>query len=251
MDRSYHILNGDCLKAQFPREIKGELIVIRECLVDGDVGAENLEELFQARAQFIESIHEESSAEDYYLNVASEFEKIRNLPAEATVCLWFEDDLFCQVNLWFVAHLLHRFATNCHAYLVRPKLHTQYGFGGLSHAELIQAYEDKIELRELDAFAKLWESYKNGDLDKLLKIAGILKERFPFVSEAVRAHIERIPSENGLGRQVDTLLEIIRDLRTREFGPVFREFNKRESIYGFGDLQVQRLLDKINDMDLY
>ena len=90
MARTYHILNGDCLKDQFPNEIQGEIIVIRECLVDGDVRAENLEEFFQLRAEFIESIHQESSVEDYYRNVRSEFEKIRNLPAEAKVCLWFE-----------------------------------------------------------------------------------------------------------------------------------------------------------------
>jgi hypothetical protein len=37
------------------------------------------------------------------------------------------------------------------------------------------------------------------------------------------------------------------DLETDEFGPVFKEFNKRESIYGFGDLQVKRIFDEIKN----
>jgi hypothetical protein len=43
----YHILNGDALKGQFPSEIPGQLIVARECLVDGDVSGESLSEFFR------------------------------------------------------------------------------------------------------------------------------------------------------------------------------------------------------------
>ena len=42
-----------------------------------------------------------------------------------------------------------------------------------------------------------------------------------------------------------SLIQIIKELKTEEFGPVFKEFNKRESIYGFGDLQVKRLFNQI------
>ncbi len=34
-------------------------------------------------------------------------------------------------------------------------------------------------------------------------------------------------------------------LQTQNFGLIFREFCKREGIYGFGDLQVKRLLEEI------
>jgi hypothetical protein len=37
------------------------------------------------------------------------------------------------------------------------------------------------------------------------------------------------------------------NLETNSFGEVFKEFNKRESIYGFGDLQVKRLFDEIKN----
>ena len=37
------------------------------------------------------------------------------------------------------------------------------------------------------------------------------------------------------------------ELNTEQFGLIFKEFCNRESIYGFGDLQVKRLLDEIKN----
>ena len=39
---TFHILNGDALKSQFPERILGEIIVARECLVDGPVEGHRL-----------------------------------------------------------------------------------------------------------------------------------------------------------------------------------------------------------------
>ena len=44
--KSYHILNGDALKHQFPSCIKGEKIIMRACLVDGDVVGSTNEALY-------------------------------------------------------------------------------------------------------------------------------------------------------------------------------------------------------------
>ncbi len=61
---------------------------------------------------------------------------------------------------------------------------------------------------------------------------------------AVEAHIARIPHKNDPGRPVKVILEIMNELKTEEFIPIFKEFSKRESIYGFGDLQVKTLVEK-------
>ncbi len=247
MKTHYHILNGDALKERFPEEITGEIIVARECLVDGEVQSKDVEELFQLRAKFISALYGSYSVEDYYTNTVSEFEKIKNLPRQSTVFLWFEDDLFCQVNFWFVVYLLFHFVQDCTVFLIRPKVHTPYGFGGLNEAALKQAFAERVQLNHMDKIAHLWESYKNGALDNLLNTANQLKESFPFMLTAVNAHIARIPTENDIGRPAQALLDIMEELATEDFGPVFREFNKRESVYGFGDLQVKRLLDEIKN----
>jgi hypothetical protein len=244
---TYHILNGDCLKEQFPKQIGGEMIVIRECLVDGNVKSRDLEELFRLRAEYISELSGSDSVEDYYRQTASEFEKIMKIPEGSAVNVWFEDDLFCQVNFWFVAYLLFHHTQDCNVYLVRPKVHSRYGFGGLTTAELGQAHKDRIELNEINKIASLWQSYKMDDVKQLVKIADELKGKFPFIPDAVQAHVERIPKARHPGRPTVSLMKIMEELKTEEFGPVFREFSSRESIYGFGDLQVRRLLDKIKN----
>ncbi len=245
MTQHYNILNGDALLKQFPENIEGETIICRECLVDGDVKSKNLDDLFHVRARFINECYGDFSVEHYYNNAVAEFDKIRNIPKQSIVNLWFEDDLFCQVNFWFVCYLLQNFVQEPLVFLIRPKEHTLYGFGGLSKPGLEHAFAERIQLNSTAQIAGLWEAYKNGNMDKLLHIASKLKKQFPFIKNAVNAHIARIPNNRSKGRPTEALVEIIQDLKTDEFGPVFREFNKREYIYGFGDLQVKRLLDEI------
>lgn len=242
MKKEYHILNGDALKEQFPQELSGDIIVARECLVEGDLNGSDLGDLYKTRADFIVASYDDVSIQDYYQGTVSEFEKIRHIPKESKVNLWFEDDLFCQVNFWFVVSLLSNSCQHCKLFLVRPKKHTRFGFGGLSETALIEIYKQRLEVNEIKQIALLWECYQKADIDKLLEIAEQLKDVFPFILTAVEAHIARIPTQGFRGRPVQTLLDIMNDLDTEEFGPVFREFSTRESIYGFGDSQVKRLL---------
>lgn len=246
MNKKYHILNGDSLKEQFPKEIDGEIIVARECFVDGDVSSATLDELFKKRAKFISDVYGDYSIDDYYTDSVSEFEKLQSIPDKAEINLWFEDDLFCQVNFWFVVNLLMNSAKNHKVFLIRPEVHTQYGFGGLNELELISAYKQKTQINELDSIASLWKSYQNNDMEGLVKVKE-LEKKYPFIYNAVKAHIDRIPNENSPGRPTQTLIDIMNDLETNSFGAVFKEFNKRESIYGFGDLQVKRLFDEIKN----
>ena len=51
----YHILNGDALKAQIPTDkITGNLIVCRECLIDGNIQGDSLMEFWDNRSEFME-----------------------------------------------------------------------------------------------------------------------------------------------------------------------------------------------------
>ena len=245
MQLVYHILNGDALRGQFPGEVPGEVIVVRACLVDGPVLSGSLEELFTKRAAFIADIYGECSVEEYYAGSVTEFEKIRNLPQHSEVNLWFEDDLFCQVNFWFTGYLLHNFTKGCKISLVRPQEHTPYGFGGLSQLALREIFAKKTRITAVDKIARLWEYYSSGDLENLMAIAVELEQEFPFILRAVKAHIARIPTAGSKGKPTEALVEIMEALDTREFAPVFQEFSKREAIYGFGDLQVKRIFAEL------
>lgn len=244
MKPQYHILNGDVLKEQFPKDIHGEIIIARECLVDGNVAGDSLKDLFQTRAEFISENYPDVSIEDYYQGTVPEFLKIQSIPENVEINLWFEDDLFCQVNLWFVMYLLRQKNTPNSVFLVRPQKHSMYGFGGLDTQELELLFQNKKEVKEIKAFSDLWTAYQSNELEVLTQLAEELT-LYPFIANAVKAHIERNPFGQDGGRPIKVLKEIIDELGDDSFGSVFQEFNRRESIYGFGDLQVKRMFDRI------
>lgn len=245
--KQFHILNGDALKERFPKDINGERFVARECLVDGSVEGANLTEFFNTRAHFIASNYNGHSELSYFENVVPEFKNMQRIPNDAAINLWFEDDLFCQVNFWFVMHLLRDLQQTNRFFLVRPEVHNQFWFGGLTNSKLISLYENRVELTALDLnkLSSLWEYYQHKDLEKLTAVAQQLDGVYSFISKAVQAHIARIPTTRTLGRPSESIIQIMKDLDTEEFGAVFKEFSKREPIYGFGDLQVKRLFDGI------
>jgi hypothetical protein len=247
MKIQYHILNGDALKAQLPKSINGDIIVARECLVDGPVEGDTFEVLYETRAQFLATAYGGEEEINYYDKAVTEFESIQKIPQNAEINLWFEDDLFCQVNLWFVLHLIKENDKKYNLYLIRPKQGSEYGFGSMNESDLLTAFQNKTKISPalFQDLSKLWRLYQQDDFDQLIQTADKLKDDFTFLLPAINAHIERVEKDGKPGRPTESLIRIIEELETDEFSPVFRAFCKKEGIYGFGDLQVKRLFDAV------
>lgn len=243
----YHILNGDALKSQLEGKIAGQLIVARECLIDGPVASTKLSAFYEERAQFLSTAYGVSDPSKYYDKVVPEFEQLQQIETGAEVNLWFEEDLFCQVNCWFVLHLLKQNGADIQLSWVLPTADIRYGFGGMSEAALLAAYENRkgISNKAFAQLSGLWSLYQNNEIEAMLELVIPLQKDFPFLSRAIEAHRDRLPQKNSLGRPKQALLKIMQELDTREFGPVFQAFHQQESIYGFGDLQVKRLFDEL------
>lgn len=242
---NYHILNGDALKERFPGSIEGQLIVARECLVDGPVQGASLTDFYAARARFLSQAYDGGDEADYYQKVVSEFDKLKTIPKDAAIYLWFEDDLFCQVNSWFVINLLKAFNIGASVHWVRPTSTLRYGFGGMDSGALQAAFlaAQPMEEADLSLWRELWPLYQQMDMERISLIGQQLEARFPFLPAAIRAQADRLPQSGQPGRPIQALLEIMDELKTQDFVPVFKAFCERESIYGFGDAQVKRLLD--------
>jgi len=247
MQKQHHILNGDCLKEMFPKNISGELIVMREFLVEGDVSGENLEELLEVRAKYICRRNLVTSEEEYHQKSSAEIGKIIAIDADEEVNLWFEYDLFCQVNLWFVLNLLYENMKRKNVYLVRPNKGNEYNFGMMNKEELSLVFHQRVEINreELKEISQLWRFYQKEKWSELIKTAELVQEKLPFILPAVHAQINRLSKGNDQGRPIESLKKIMKDLNTTEFVPVFKEFCKREAIYGFGDIQVRNLYNDI------
>ncbi len=70
-------------------------------------------------------------------------------------------------------------------------------------------------------------------------------DKHPYILESITAYIDSLPKEGHLGKPKETLKQLMEELDSQEFGPLFQEFCKRECIYGFGDVQVKRMYDEL------
>ncbi len=246
-----HILNGDALAEKFPKEaIEGELIVFRECLVEGPLKEDTLEAFWQARSGFIGKTYGETE-EGYFLKVVEEVSRLGHVPAGSEVNLWFEHDLFCQVNTWFLLALLEGKEDNLLINRVMPFVEDSndpwQGFGPADGAGLVSAYWHRVPLtrHDIQLGKSLWEAYRRNDLEYLESLAARKPDAFPYLPEVVKAHVERYPAAGRKARPVSVLEHIVGG-GTTEFADIYREFFKREGVYGFGDSQVRNLLAQVS-----
>ncbi len=244
----YNILNGDSLAYSFPdSKIEGDVIVVREGLIEGDLSGDNLHDFWQSRAKYMGLTEAE-----YRSKVVKEFEIIRNAPDNSVFNLWFEYDLFCQVNMWFVISIINSLPIKKKVFAVYTsyldKTNKQFwnGFGPENSDELKVFYADKIPLIEADINLgkDLWASYKNGNLSALTDLSKNQSLAFPYLQEVVKAHVDRFPKDGSKGRPEKVIEDITKNIST-DFHKVFKEFWNRESIYGFGDTQLKHLYDKV------
>jgi hypothetical protein len=244
----YNILNGDALAYSFAAAtIEGDIIVMREALIEGDVAANSLQALWHARAN-----HFGISSTEYYNKSVTEFEKIINATEGSEFNLWFEYDLFCQVNMWFVMSLINCLPINKKVYAVytsylhRTDAHFWNGFGPAEAAQLQVCFADRILFTETDLQLgqQLWTAYKDNNFTALMQLAKNKTAAFPYLQEVVTAHVERFPKDGTTGRPERVIEDIIKNIAT-DFATVFKEFWKRESIYGFGDTQLKHIYNKV------
>src|SRR5215216_4057769 len=148
----YNILNGDSLAYSFPdSKIEGNIIVIREGLIDGELSGDTLHDFWQSRAKYMKITETE-----YNNSVVKEFEKIINAPDNSEFNLWFEYDLFCQVNMWFVISIINSLSVKKKVYAVytsylgRSNRHFWNGFGPANSSQLKVCFADRILLSNAD-----------------------------------------------------------------------------------------------------
>ena len=244
----YNILNGDALAYSFTdAKIEGEVIVAREAFMDGNVSGDNLQEFWYSRAQYMGL-----TEAHYYNKTVKEFEKIIKAPDNSVFNLWFEYDLFCQVNMWFVISIINSLSIKKNVYAVyisyldKTSKDFWNGFGPANSSELNICFANRIRLHneDLQLGDDLWTAYKSGNSEALIRLAKNESSAFPYIQEVVQAQVDRFPKDGSKGRPEKVIEDIIQN-GTTDFQNVFLAFWKRESIYGFGDTQLKQLYDKV------
>ena len=236
----YHVLPGDAQVEEFRKAgIDGEMIVFREAFMTGPIDADDPNDFWEKRARFILSEYGDDEIA-YHEKVADEILRISDIGAEAVVNLWFEFELFCSVNLWYCLNELKD--SEAVIYRVAPADlepdDVWSGFGEHDADRLLEAFEARsvVSTEDLSIGSQLWTAYRRRDTAKLHTLAEYRSASLPFLKEVCEAAVE-----------IDVRpREVVHELQKEGLSSieeVFPEFKKRAGVFGFGDLQVERLLN--------
>jgi len=256
MANTLHITNGDSTAEILKRtSIKGNIVVWREMLCEGPICKEvGSDEFWMERYNYFEKELEVSKLE-YYDKTIKEIQKLEDVSGYSEVVLWFEFDLFCQVNLMALCtYLLKSFRKNTTYNLVctgrikgEEKLKSLADF---SVDEFANLYDNKTSLSKanLEFAQNCWNVYVNDDTEELKSFNFNKQSKFRYLQKAINQHLLRFPNESGLNQIQYKVLEIInsKPLTEREIIPILLIWQSQETVYGFGDLQYFQYLNKLN-----
>ena len=246
-----HILNGDALGDQFPKDLPGETLVFRECLIEGPKKIVGFKAFFASRATYLSEAYDPKIKENYSLELSIPLMRLVTGDMPSEVVLWFEEDLFCQANFWFVCYFLFISGFNGKVCWAKPSGAARYNFGLLSKESLTTVFENRL-LIDVAKIAPLWQAYSIDDSDELIRLVRELPDLSEYIIPAASAYNDMNTSAFEQSRPYLALLEITKALKTTHFGKVFMEFCQKEAVYGLGDLQVKRIFEEVvkNNSDL-
>lgn len=254
MNKTLHILNGDSTRQILEQtDISGDLCVWRDVLSDGpstvDLGSDHY---WDVRGSYMSEAFEISS-EDFMEKVQLEFKKLEAFSDYQEVVLWFEYDLFCQINMMAVLHWFNqqeRGETKVSLICVGREegYEKLVGLGELP----AERYPDLFNRRRIMGSADfsfatdVYEAWCSADPTDLETYILLPSNEFPYLSDALQSHFRRFPStRTGLTEIEQKIVELI-DEGVNEERRIVGNLLRWQEFYGFGDLQFFQALDRLS-----
>lgn len=247
---NFHVLNGDALTDRFlALGLQGTVIVTREALISGSLEGDTLVEFYRNRTNYLIGPGA-SDLQQYYAYSVSEFDKICTAKDGDRFFLWFGYDLFCLMNMLFVMSRIRSLNGSTEIRIAYPSFlsgdNVWKDFGNADLTDLQYSFDHAILVSEDDQVLaeKLWSAFREENFEVIEVLSLRQSKAFPYLRAVCKAHLERFPKDNRWGRPEIVLSEIIRKGK-KDFSSVFVDFQKSQSIYGFGDTQVKEIFDRV------
>ena len=246
-----HITNGNNL-TDYIKELgyNEPCLTWQEMLCEGPtIPAINSDDFFNLRKDFLKSEYGITS-EQY--SFTDELQVLNGLDHITEINLWFEYDLFCHINLLGAINLLHQKEIDKPLFLIcsgRVEGEKQLkGLSELSPEQLNEHYKERIRLTDEDkelAIA-LWRTYCGKD-HNILKPYIVQNSSFKYLSNCLKAHLERFPNQKtGLDRLEENILKLVKDKEIKSKHHLLGYALNYQGFYGFGDIQLERIIGKLS-----
>jgi hypothetical protein len=240
-----HITNGDSAAGSLRASgLSGAVLAWQDILHDGPVPAGlTLEELRPVRARFIadqgwgayDAALADFAQRDATLIAASD---------EDEVALWFEHDLYDQVQLlqlldWFARHPSQgRVSLLCVG--AHPEVANFSGLGQLIPAQLAALFPQRhtVSAAELVLGQAAWAAFRSPDPAAIARLLEGDTSALPFLGSALTRHLEEFPdAQSGLARSEQNILRAIAEGAERP-RDVYRASQLPEEAVFLGDWPV-------------
>lgn len=242
-----HILNSDSQARLFSRtSIPGVQLVWRESVLTGpSPGGLSTGEWIELRAQHISETYE-VPLDVCVTELQQAYVGLQQSALHDEVILWFEDDLYCGLNLIHLLSLLESCAGDTRVSMIpldQLSRGQHSGVGEMTPERLQFLFERRVSL-DIDALrlgSRSWHAYVSPDPILLHAIEISRTSPLHPVQELLLLHAARFPSlKNGLGRLEHSLLEFV-DAGYSRFPDLFELAGAMFPAYGIGDYQLWNL----------
>lgn len=256
MSSLLHITNGDNFTEKLKSlKLTGDIITWREMLCEGktltSVGSESF---WKTRFEFLNKNYKVSKSW-FIEKTLKEYRSLCNHKQQDEIVLWFDYDLFCQVNMLAVLSWLKTHRKYAHISLVcsgkEDETDNMYGLHDLDEAQLLHRYENKIELTQDDIeYADyVWQLYCSDNPIRLENLSDYSEFQFDYLSGAIQAHLHRFPSiKNGLNEMENNILSLAAERKPANRKIFMSQIHKEEAILGFGDSQYERAIGRLKPL---
>jgi hypothetical protein len=235
-----HITNGDCVASTLREFISDPVVAIADVLHEGPAPAVDDERWYELRSQFLADDPAQTCAIARQLRACDA--ALDRFGSYKEVILWFEHDLFDQLNLVrALSRIGQREPKEGFAQLICvdrfPGFDRFIGLGQLNARQLLSLLDHRrsVTRGEFDVAARAWNAFRSPNPRTLASLADASNGALPFLPAAITRLFAEYPStHNGLSCSAQTLLETLRD------GPVggeaaFRLAQDRERDPFMGD----------------
>ncbi len=252
-----HITNGDSTTNYLQSlQFEGEFITWREMLCEGktsiDVGSESF---WKTRFDFFKSSYKVTKKTFIDLTL-KEYRTLCQKKGQQEIVLWFEYDLFCQVNMIAIISWIKRYRKNekvslvCSGDVEGSK--KRLGLSELNEEQIRNHFENRIELSQDDIeYADyIWQLYCS---DSPLRLETVYKfnpmSPFSYLGDAIDVHLKRFPSiENGLNVVENYIVDIADTTKPKSKNEFVGNLLRNQETLGFGDTQYFQKLDKLKSL---
>ncbi len=256
MSSLLHITNGDAFTGTLKSlKLKGDIITWREMLCEGktltNVGSEKF---WKTRFDFLHKNYKVSKS-SFIEKTLKEYRSLCNHKQQDEIVLWFEYDLFCQINMLAVLSWLKTHRKYAQISLVCSGMEDGsdqlLGLNQLSEEQLMRLYTDKKVLSQDDIeYADyVWQLYCSDNPMRLENLTDFSQYQYDYLGEAVRTHLKRFPSiRNGLNEMENSLLEIANTEKPESRHAFLGAILGNQGMLGFGDTQYERAINRLKPL---